>query len=270
MKKNFRSIFSLVLAFTIVSSTGTVALASTTNDLGDESSLTLELETASFQQEQVKEINFSTDVKDSLISNKAFTNETNLNYIDSSINLTSSSSGDGLWQYNTGTTLPRAANYSKYNLLDIVKKGDIIHESKGGFGVTGHTAIVEGIYYSSTYNQYYIRVIEAISDGIVRSVFDDDRLDAKEASIYRVPSATSTKINAAVAFSVSQLGDSYFLDFQKDYDDQPDWYCSELVWASYKRQGIDIETTGTLNEPGITPRDIIRCSLTSKINYSTK
>ncbi len=54
------------------------------------------------------------------------------------------SSGGSKWYYNTGTTLPHSANYSKYKLLDSVKKGDIIYESKGGFGITGHTAIVEG------------------------------------------------------------------------------------------------------------------------------
>ena len=36
-------------------------------------------------------------------------------------------------------------------------------------------------------------------------------------------------------------------------ENQKSWYCSRLVWAAYKNQGIDIETTGSINEPGITP-----------------
>ena len=58
----------------------------------------------------------------------------------------SSSSGSSKYYYNTGTTCPNSATYSKYNLLDVVKKGDIIFEANGGFGITGHVAIVEGLY----------------------------------------------------------------------------------------------------------------------------
>jgi len=73
----------------------------------------------------------------------------------------SSSSGSSKYYYNTGTTCPNSATYSKYNLLDVVKKGDIIFEANGGFGITGHVAIVEGIY-SRGDGTNYIRLIEAI------------------------------------------------------------------------------------------------------------
>lgn len=169
-----------------------------------------------------------------------------------------SSSSGGDWHYNIGTTLPANANpvYSKYNLLQKVQKGDIIHESKGGFGITGHTAIVEGIFYDSGKGVYYVRIIEAVGDGVVRSVLDDTRVDSKDVSIYRVPTTYSKK-SAAVSFTIGELGSSYYLDFKHDYSSsETDWYCSELVWAGYKNQGIDIETDAFFNEPGITPRDI--------------
>ncbi len=38
--------------------------------------------------------------------------------------------------------------------------------------------------------------------------------------------------------------------------------------AAYKKQGINIETTGWLNEPGITPRDIYRSNKVSKISIN--
>jgi len=98
------------------------------------------------------------------------------------------------WQYNTGTTPYREPNYSKYNLLEVVKPGDIICELYGGHGLTGHAAIVEGIYYNTSYNQFYIRVIEAIlkpGAGVCRGVFDDVRYDAKGAKILRVSTAPS-------------------------------------------------------------------------------
>jgi hypothetical protein len=178
------------------------------------------------------------------------------------------SSGGSKWYYNISTTLPRSANYSKYKLLDSVKKGDIIYESKGGFGITGHTAIVEGKYYSSTYQQYYIRVVEAITDGVVRSVLDDTRVDEKDTVVLRVKGATDSIIANAVNFCVGQLGKGYMIDFQKDTSpNELDWYCSELNWAGYYNQGIDIETTGFYNEPGITPRDINNSSKVSNVVF---
>lgn len=176
--------------------------------------------------------------------------------------------GASEWYYNTGTTLPKAANYSKYRLLAKVKKGDIIYESKGGFGITGHTMIVEGKYYSSEYRQYYIRVVEALSIGVVRSVLDDSRVDEKNSIILRVRKANDTVTSNATNFCISQLGKAYMIDFRKDRSlNEPDWYCSELVWAGYYNQGINIETKGKYNEPGITPRDIKNSSKVYSVNF---
>ncbi|WP_164473145.1 YiiX/YebB-like N1pC/P60 family cysteine hydrolase [Clostridium sp. E02] len=178
------------------------------------------------------------------------------------------SSGSSKWYYNTGTSLPQAANYSEYNLLNTLKRGDIIYESKGGFGITGHIAIVEGKYYSSTYQQYYIRVVEAISEGVVRSILDDSRIDDRNSSVLRVVGASETIASNAAKFCIGQLGKSYMIDFKKDTSpNEPDWYCSELVWAGYYNQGIDIETTGIYNEPGITPRDINNSSKVYNVNF---
>ena len=40
-----------------------------------------------------------------------------------------------------------------------------------------------------------------------------------------------------------------------------------MVWASYYRQDINIETTGKVNEPGITPRDIKRSAKTEEKSF---
>ena len=180
----------------------------------------------------------------------------------------SSSNGSDKWYYNIGTSLPSSATpkYSKYNLYEKVKKGDVIFEANGGFGITGHIAIVEGKYTSSS-GKKYIRIIEAIDKGVVRSCLDDTRVDDKNVTVLRVTSATSQNINSAVDFCKGQLGKSYSIDFQKDTSsNENDWYCSELVWASYKNQGIDIEVSGN-GEPGITPRDIYNSSKTKIVNF---
>lgn len=180
------------------------------------------------------------------------------------------SGGNSEWYYNTGTSLPDNAtpNYSKYNLLETVKKGDTIYEAKGFYSITGHTMIVEGIFYDENFDTHYVRVIEAIGAGVVRSVLDDSRVDARDVSIHRVADATTSDIDDAVNFCIGELGSSYSLDFAKDYSSsETDWYCSEVVWAGYYNQGIDIETKGWLNEPGITPRDITRSSETYKVSF---
>lgn len=180
-----------------------------------------------------------------------------------------SSSGSNKYYYNTGSSCPAEATYSKYNLLDVVQKGDIIYEANGGFGVTGHIAIVEGVY-TTIGGKKYIRIIEAIDVGVKRGILDDTRVDDKAVTILRVDGATSTNITNAINFCINQLDKPYKFDLAKDTSsDEEDWYCSELVWAAYKNQGIDIEVSG-ISEPGITPRDILNSSKTTVITYSTQ
>lgn len=180
----------------------------------------------------------------------------------------SSSSDSPKWYYNTGLKLPKIPSYSKYNLLNVVEPGDIIYENHGGSGITGHLAIVEGIQYDSSKNKSYIRLIEAIDAGVCRSVLDNERFDEKGDTIYRVKNATDDQKLAAVTFCVNQLGKKYYLDIMKDTSpNEPDWYCSELVWAAYKNQGIDIETKKKPNEPGVTPHDVKNSKQVQIISY---
>ncbi len=178
---------------------------------------------------------------------------------------------DSKWYYNTGTSLMDEPNYSSRNLLNLVKAGDIIYEGAGGSGLTGHTAIVEGIFFDSKYSRFYIRVVEAIGyiggsigqgDGVCRGVLDDDRFSDRIGVILRVPSASSSQKEAAIDFCISQIGKPYSLDLgHGTAQNEGSWYCSELVWAAYKNQGIDLETNSTL--PGITPDEIKGSSLTT-------
>ena len=180
------------------------------------------------------------------------------------------------WYYNTGTRLTAVPNYSKYNLLSIVRKGDIIFEANGSSGIYGHACIVEGIYYDAFYGRYYIRMIESIgytstggqADGVSRGVLDDERFDNRAGAVLRVNSASEDVINGAVSFCVSQIGKSYFYDGKKDTEStQEDWYCSELIWAAYKNQGIDIEND--TNSLGILPVEINSSTMVTNVAVST-
>lgn len=182
------------------------------------------------------------------------------------------SGGNNTYYYNTGLSCPSQANYNTYNLLNIVQAGDIIYEDFGGFGVTGHIAIVEGVYFKPDGSgNKYIRLIEAISNsygGVTRSILDDTRAIEKEVTILRVVGATSTTISCALAFCQGEIGSTYNLDFAKDTSaSETDWYCSELVWAAYWNQGIDLEVGGSQGEPGVTPHDILNGPNVIEIMY---
>lgn len=183
-----------------------------------------------------------------------------------SSNMLRSSGGRSCYYYNTGTKRPSQCNYNKYYLLSKAKKGDIFYEANGGKGITGHVGIVEGKYYV-TNGGYYIRIIEATPGyGVKRGVLDDTRADEGDVTLLR-PIVRNEVIKPSVEFCVSQLGKGYDLDLKKDYSkSEKDWYCSELVWAGYKNQGVDLETTGSLNQPEITPRDLLRSDKTATID----
>ena len=167
------------------------------------------------------------------------------------------SGGDGSlnedW-YDIGTSLPHAVDYSSSDLLTFVKPGDLIYEAQGAAGITGHSAIVEGIFFDATYNQYYIRIIEAIPTGVKRGLMTPTRFVEKEVSIFRLTNASSTQINAAISFFINQLGKPYAISTTKNASpDNPNWYCSELLWASYYWQGIYLDDND--NTP-VWPREI--------------
>ena len=186
-------------------------------------------------------------------------------------------SSDGTWFYNTSTTLYQKPNYSKYNLLNIVQAGDIIYEASGGSGLTGHCVMVEGIYYSTDYAQYYIRVIEAIGylsgsigegEGVCRGILDDDRIDSRQGTILRVSSATSSQKTNAISFCRNQIGKEYEVASggHSTSSSATDWYCSELIWAAYYNQGIDLESDRGV---WVTPAEILASSKVTTISKNT-
>lgn len=196
----------------------------------------------------------------------------NLNIMDAEGGSSSSSNGGSTWYYNTGTAVQTRAVYSNYKLLDKVKTGDIIHENRNWSfsSITGHIACVEGIYYllDSKSGKYYknIRIIEAISDGVCRSVLDDTRCDDNKVVLLRYKTSISeTNMNKIINFLTAQLGKKYRCDGSRNTSiDTDNWYCSELVWAAYNYIGLDIEDG---NFGFITPGDILDSDNTKKISY---
>ena len=157
-------------------------------------------------------------------------------------------SGTDKWYYNTGTTLPQIPTYgATYALLTRLTEGDIIYEDDTIVGIMGHIAIVEGKYYDSSKSTYYIRLIEAITPGVSRSVLDDERVDDKNSRLCGNLGATlpSMQRESAVNFARGQLGKPWILELVLPPQTSASalhWYCSELAWASYQYVGVNISS----------------------------
>lgn len=167
-------------------------------------------------------------------------------------------SAAGKWYYNTGTSLPQMPTYgSTYNLRTNARTGDILYDAAGGSGFTGHIAVVEGQFYDSTLKELYIRVIEAISEGVTRGVLDDQRFVERRGYLYRVSTATDTKRTNAVLFCRGQLGKPYMIkDNKSSSAENPTWYCSELAWAAYyAKASINLDNNTSILLP-VTPAAI--------------
>jgi hypothetical protein len=178
------------------------------------------------------------------------------------------SSGGTPYYYNTGTSCPSSAVYSNttYNLLNTLQAGDLVFENAGGpSGLTNHIAIVEGKFYDSAKQKYYIRLVEAIDAGVVRSILDDTRFYDRQGTVVRV-TATSSQKSSAVSFAVEELGSTYLYDGAwNTSSSETNWYCSELAYASYYSAGKTLATGSLTSLPGVLPTDILNSSLVSTV-----
>ena len=152
-----------------------------------------------------------------------------------------SSSGSNAWYYNTGVGLPQVAYYECTRMLSVLKRGDIMYENDGVTnGLVGHIGLVEGKYYSNARHCYYIRLVEAISPGVCRSVIDDERWSVKGSRFFRPTSYNSTIAENAVTNALSQLGKAWAIHAMVNGSSSAGtWYCSELVWWSYYCAGVN-------------------------------
>ena len=206
------------------------------------------------------------------------------------------------WSYNIGTninnlTFEALPLYTRNGFLENgLRPGDIIFEQDRAWGIAHHVAIVEGIYTEThlindkeeTFT--YIRLIEAMADGVVYGLLDDERADRTGVTVLRPKDTNNRQMNAAVAFARSQIGKPYslfasLLDRDRTYE-RKDWYCSMLVWAAYMNAtvegnvrpyvseddpaftGINLETTSTM--PGVTPKEIKDSSALKEISFEKR
>ncbi len=130
-------------------------------------------------------------------------------------------------------SLPHSVDYSSMpELLTYLKTGDIVYERNGSIvgDIVGHIAMVVDIVYDEHFDQYYVLLIEASSEGVTYGLLTPTRFTEKEVIIYRVTNATEVQKQNAVNWALQEFNKKYFVDVSKDAThDNTNWYCSELI-----------------------------------------
>jgi len=148
--------------------------------------------------------------------------------------------------------LAHAVDYSsKPELLKYLKRGDLIYEPEAGGGLSGHTAIVLGIYYDSTYNQEYVLLLEAVPNKVCYGVLTPTRFSQQHGIIKRFTNVSENDINTAIQWALTQYGEDYAISVSKNPNKSNDsWYCSELIWAAFYSVGVYLDVDDNDSEGG--------------------
>lgn len=181
-------------------------------------------------------------------------------------------------------------DYSRSHLLEYLKPGDIVYERNAGFDVVdflGHIAMVIEVVQATPTQPGYVLMIESLPSvinnpytgeprelGVCYSIMTPTRFRAKRVSIMRVKDATDEQIQGAVNWAVSRLGKKWRFPTDKHLDNNNEengegknWYCSELVWAAYCLQDIDLVEYNILP---VAPEDIYKSDEVATIlDYSS-
>ena len=177
-------------------------------------------------------------------------------------NARSSSSPNYLIQLDVDSegnpSLPSNFDVSKLNyqgeyekLLTVLKPGDIIYEPLAGSIVVdylGHTSMVVDIVRDATYNLEYVLLIEAFDGaGVCYGVLYPERFNGLQAQIKRFSNVSTYTISQAINWALTQIGKPYSIKPTKNPSaENGHWYCSELIWAAFYNQGINLDT-GDIN-----------------------
>lgn len=164
----------------------------------------------------------------------------NLTFMNSSTMVT----GDIVLCYGGATS-------SSGSLLGLVIPGTWKHAGLIDRGAPAGWAVLSASNETNTYL--------ADSDGVVGRVGWEtaDKWTKKDAvTALRVSNSTQSKRNAAVSYGRQFVGKPYNLAVGRD--DNSSWYCSKVVYRSYKSQGFDLEynTWYYIRGPWVTPQDL--------------
>ena len=119
-----------------------------------------------------------------------------------------------------------------YNLLDVVKVGDIYFENNAADG-HGHVAVVTGIKYDNHYKKYYIELIEnAKHYNVCYGMLDDYRCYYRGGSLFRFNNITDSQIEKVVRRLKANIGITYLA---------AGFNCADLVADAFNHAGFNIK-----------------------------
>lgn len=144
------------------------------------------------------------------------------------------------YSYTPESAFAREPYRSVYDYSS-VSAGDIVWETETILFNSGHNALITDMNHNSYYGSY-IQTVEAVGGGVQFGFLDDLRMTAYKCKILRVKGSDTTKVKSAIKFAKAQIGKDYSLNTLRlnTSIDSKEWYCSELVYASWKYAGIDI------------------------------
>ena len=162
------------------------------------------------------------------------------------------------------------------DMLNYVKRGDLIYEPLAGFiyvGYVGHSSIVLDIAEDPVTGQSYILLLDIFPDGgVCYGVLYPERFVSLHGEIKRLTNVSESVIESAISWMMTQYGKPYDFEFNKSFDaSSPNWYCSELIWAGFYNQGVNLDSYNNVdtNDP-VAPWDINGYEgLTSIVKYNT-
>jgi uncharacterized protein YycO len=93
-----------------------------------------------------------------------------------------------------------------------------------------------------------------VVSGVKRGILDDTRINDKSSVVKKlninsgISDYNEIKGTAAANWALGQRDKPYNLHTPAGYSSsQSNWYCSELVWAAYRNQGINLYTSSSPN-----------------------
>lgn len=141
--------------------------------------------------------------------------------------------------------------------INEIEEGDILFLYSGSYDalIPGYWSHIGMVVKTS---DHVIHVIEATTNGIKLIKLDDFIGDGR-VSIAKVNDVDKEDIDEVIKFAKGKLGLSYNFNLINKNIDGKSYYCSELIWASYKQIDVDIDKTPGFSFKyfnGIAPQEI--------------
>ncbi len=146
-----------------------------------------------------------------------------------------------LFMFNFAAIVDKLHFISKGDPIQIeeLEKGDILfrHSGRGDMFIPGYWSHM-GIFVGEINDS--LRVIESTIRGVEMSTLKKF-IGSNRVSVAKINSLTMEQRNEVSNWAIDKLGRSYHFNWFVKRVEADSYYCSELIWASYKHIDIDID-----------------------------